>query len=118
MDFPVIKFYLGEPGENNTDVGFLALLPAQKARVINAQARLLELKRGGYMVGIQRMGFRWVRKTNSENITKTFSSSHWGKQIFDREATAAGAFVESTDKRDPDSKGGDKSKGNSKDKKR
>ena len=117
MEFPAMKYYLGEPGENNTDVGFLALLPAQKARVINAQARLLELKKGDYMAGIQRLGFRRVHKANSENIKKTYSCGHWGKLIYDREAAASGAFVDPTDKRDPDPKGGGKGKGKGKDKK-
>ena len=62
------------------------------------------------MAGIQRLGFRRVHKANSENIKKTFSSGHWGKLIYDREAAASGAFVDPTDKRDPDPKGGGKEK--------
>ena len=60
MDFPAMKFYLGEPGENNTDPDFLRLLPAQKARVLEVQQRLLEMKKGDRLVGQQREGFRRV----------------------------------------------------------
>jgi hypothetical protein len=109
MDFPTIKFYLGEPGEKNADPDFLKLLLAQKARVLEARQRLLEIKKGDSVVGQQKVGFRRVRKVGSANV-KTFSSEFWGKTTREREAVVPGAFVDPSNKRDPDpdGKGGGK----------
>jgi hypothetical protein len=109
MDFPTMEFYLGELGEKNADPDFLKLLPVQKARVLEAQQRLLEMKKGDSLVGQQKVGFRRVRKAGSANV-KTFSSGFWGKAIREREAGVSGASVDPSDKRDPDpdGKGGGK----------
>jgi hypothetical protein len=80
------------------------LLPAQKARVLEAQQRLLKMKKGDSLAGQQKVGFRRVRKVGSANV-KTFSSSYWGKTLFEREAAASGAFVDPSDKKDPDADG-------------